>query len=156
MHLGGSVVSNHILENKAELKWVFREDAVDELDNGWRFLSEIDTEEYLSNPENMSVCDWSTIVEIEPAVLLIYGNQTFNKISSTNLENIDDILNDYLPLHLKWIEKGNFRIIKSLSESRQLDRQAFSQLLVGVRNLYIDLEELQDLLIEVSNEIDGN
>ena len=72
MHLGGSVVSNHILENKAKLKWVFREDAVDELDNGWRFLSEIDTEEYLSNPENMSVCDWSTIVEIEPAVLLIY------------------------------------------------------------------------------------
>ena len=93
---------------------------------------------------------------ISKSLSLINDNQTFNKISSTNLENIDDILNDYLPLYLKWIEKGNFRIIKSLSESRQLDRQAFSQLLVGVRNLYIDLEELQDLLIEVSNEIDGN
>lgn len=71
MHLGGSVVSNHILENKAKLKWVFRQDAVDELDNVWRFLSEIDTDEYLSNPKNMSVCDWSIIVEIEPAVLSI-------------------------------------------------------------------------------------
>lgn len=70
--LGASIVSNNILKNKANIKWIFREDAVDELDNGWRFLSEIDTEEYLSNPENMSVCDWSTIVEIEPAVLLIY------------------------------------------------------------------------------------
>ena len=80
--------------------------------------------------------------KISKSLSLINDSQTSNKISSTNLENIDDILNDYLPLHLKWIEKGN--------------RQAFSQLLVGVRNLYLDLEELQDLLIEVSNEIDEN
>ena len=72
MGLGASIVSNNILKNKANIKWIFREDAVDELANGWRFLSEIDTEEYLSNPENMSVCDWSTIVEIEPAVLSIF------------------------------------------------------------------------------------
>ena len=40
-----------------------------------------------------------------------------------------------------------------------MDRErkpAFSQLLVGVRNLYLDLEELQDLLIDISNEIDSN
>lgn len=71
MGLGASIVSNNILKNKANIKWIFREDSVDELDNGWRFLSEIDNEEYLSNPKNMSVCDWSIIVEIEPAVLSI-------------------------------------------------------------------------------------
>ena len=94
--------------------------------------------------------------KISKSLSLINNSQTFNKISSTNLENIDDILNDYLPLHLKWVEKGNSRIIKSLSEGRQLDRQAFSQLLVGVRNLYLDLEELQDLLIDILSEIDSN
>ena len=73
MGLGASIVSNNILENKANIKWIFREDSVDELDNGWRFLSEIDTEEYLSHVENMSICDWSTIVEIEPAVLSIFN-----------------------------------------------------------------------------------
>lgn len=72
MGLGASIVSNNILKNKANIKWIFREDSADELDNGWRFFSKIDTEEYLSHSENMSVCDWSTIVEIEPAVLLIY------------------------------------------------------------------------------------
>ncbi len=91
---------------------------------------------------------------ISKSLSLINDNQTFNKISSTNLENIDDILSDYLPLHLEWIEKGNSWIVESLSENHQLDRQAFSQLLVGVRNLYLYLEEVQDLLIEVSNEID--
>ena len=94
--------------------------------------------------------------KISKSLSLINDSQIFNKISSTNLENIDDILNDYLPLHLKWIEKGNSWIIESLSENHQLDRQAFSQLLVGVRNLYLDLEELNDLFIEVSKELDNN
>ena len=71
--LGASIVSNNILENKANIKWILRESSVNELDNGWRFLSEIDTEEYLSHAKNMSICDWSTIVEIEPAVLSIFN-----------------------------------------------------------------------------------
>ena len=73
MGLGASIVSNNILENKANIKWILRENSVNELDNGWRFLSEIDTEEYLSHAENMSICDWSTILEIEPAVLSIFN-----------------------------------------------------------------------------------
>ena len=71
--LGASIVSNNILENKANIKWILRESSVNDLDNGWRFLSEIDTEEYLSHAENMSICDWNTIVEIEPAVLSIFN-----------------------------------------------------------------------------------
>ena len=73
MGLGASIVSNNILENKANIKWILRESSVNDLDNGWRFLSEIDTEEYLSDAENMSICDWSTIVDIEPAVLSIFN-----------------------------------------------------------------------------------
>ena len=73
MGLGASIVSNNILENKANIKCILRENSINELDNGWRFLSEIDTEEYLSHVENMSICDWSTIVEIEPAVLSIFN-----------------------------------------------------------------------------------
>ena len=73
MGLGASIVSNNILENKANIKWILRESSVNELDNGWHFLSEIDTEEYLSHAENMSICDWSTIVDIEPAVLSIFN-----------------------------------------------------------------------------------
>ena len=36
-----------------------------------------------------------------------------------------------------------------------INTEAFSQLLIGVRNLYLDLEELSDLLINVGIEIDG-
>lgn len=73
MNLGGSIVSKNILEQQGRLKWCFRERSVNELDNGWRFLSEIDTDEFLAKSENMLICDWGTIVEIEPAVIPIFS-----------------------------------------------------------------------------------
>lgn len=72
MNLGGSVVSKNILEGKGRLKWCVKEDGITEIDNGWRFFSEIDTEEYLSDMNNMVVCDWGTVIEIEPAVIPIF------------------------------------------------------------------------------------
>ncbi|MGY3665815.1 MAG: immunity protein Imm33 domain-containing protein [Roseburia sp. 1XD42-69] len=72
MNMGGSIVSKNILEKKGRLKWCFRENGVNEIDNGWRFLSEIDNDEYLKNAANMVVCDWGTIFEIEPAILPIF------------------------------------------------------------------------------------
>ncbi len=72
MNMGGSVVSKNILENKGRLKWCFREKSVNEIDNGWRFLSEIDTDEYLEAASNMAVCDWGTIFEKEPAIAPIF------------------------------------------------------------------------------------
>lgn len=70
---GGCVVSNNILTKKGRVKWCIREQSVDKADNGWRFLSDIDTDEFLNNPNNMSVCDYNTIAEIEPAILAIYN-----------------------------------------------------------------------------------
>lgn len=46
MGLGGSIVSKNILEHKGNLKWCIKESPVNELDNGWRFLSDIDTDDF--------------------------------------------------------------------------------------------------------------
>lgn len=70
--MGGSVVSNNITSQTGELKWCIREQPLNKVDNGWRFLSNIDDDEFLSNSDNMSIWDFSTIVEIEPAILSIY------------------------------------------------------------------------------------
>jgi hypothetical protein len=144
LDLRWTILPGSLLGNKAFIKTI--------ASNLWMIWSL----RYWLTREEIKVTIETELKKISKSLSLINDSQTSNKISSTNLENIDDILNDYLPLHLKWIEKGNSWIVESLSENRQLDRQAFSQLLVGVRNLYLDLEELQDLLIEVSNEIDEN
>ena len=70
---GGSIVSKNILNHKGNLKWCVREESVNKVDNGWRFFSDIDTEEYLSEADNMCVCDFNTIANIEPAILKIYN-----------------------------------------------------------------------------------
>lgn len=69
---GGCVVSKNILSRKGKLKWCVREDPVNDVDNGWRFFSDIDTDEYLSKADNMCICDYNTVANIEPAVLAIY------------------------------------------------------------------------------------
>lgn len=73
MNMGGSIVSKNILEKRGKIKWCFREESVNALDNGWRFLSEIDTDDYLQDTSNMVVCDWGTIFEIEPAIAAIFN-----------------------------------------------------------------------------------
>jgi len=82
---GGCVVSKNILNHKGKLRWCVREESVNSVDNGWRFFSEIDTEEYLSKAENMCICDFNTIVEIEPAILAIYNCEVGTDIELTEI-----------------------------------------------------------------------
>ena len=72
---GGSIVSKNILNHKGQLKWCVREESVNDVDNGWRFFSDIDTEDYLNKADNMCICDFNTIANIEPAILSIYNCQ---------------------------------------------------------------------------------
>ena len=73
MNMRGSIVSKNILEKKGRIKWCFREESANAIDNGWRFLSEIDTDDYLQDASNMVVCDWGTLFEIEPAIAPIFN-----------------------------------------------------------------------------------
>lgn len=69
---GGCIVSKNILEGRGKLKWCVREKSVNPADNGWRFFSDIDTEEYLNNASNLTICDFNTVANIEPAIIRIY------------------------------------------------------------------------------------
>ena len=73
MNMGGSIASKNILEKHGRIKWCFREEGVNAIDNGWRFLSEVDTDDYLQDASNMVVCDWGTLFEIEPAIAPIFN-----------------------------------------------------------------------------------
>ena len=70
---GGSIVSKNILSHKGKLRWCVREESVNDVDNGWRFFSDIDTEEYLGKADNMCICDFNTVANIEPAIITIYN-----------------------------------------------------------------------------------
>lgn len=70
---GACLVSKNILSGQGKLKWLLREESIDnKVDNGWRFFSDIDTSDYLDNPDNLATCDFNTVAEIEPAIIAIY------------------------------------------------------------------------------------
>lgn len=69
---GGSVLSKNIVEGKGSLTWMFREESTNPQDNGWRFLSDIDDQEYVSNPDNLVIWDFNQIAKIEPAIIKLY------------------------------------------------------------------------------------
>lgn len=70
--MGGSIVSRNILEGKGKLKWCIKEDPMNPIDNGWRFLSDVDTDEFLSSPQNMVVVSWETVLSFEPLLIAVF------------------------------------------------------------------------------------
>ncbi len=70
---GGCIVSKNIITGKGKLKWCVREESMNEIDNGWRFFSDIDNDEFLSRLDHMCICDFNTVANIEPAILSIYA-----------------------------------------------------------------------------------
>lgn len=92
---GGCIVSKNILTGKGRIKWLIREQSVDEIDNGWRFLSDIDDDEFINNPDNLAVCDFNTIVNMEPALIGIYllpvGSDLQLVIENGKISFIDNI-----------------------------------------------------------------
>jgi hypothetical protein len=66
---GASLLSRNALDRKAPIRWAFREPPANPADNGWVFLSAIDDDTFLSDPANMAVVGFNTVVLIEPAIL---------------------------------------------------------------------------------------
>jgi hypothetical protein len=69
---GDATVSSNILNGVGRLKWCVRDNPIREEDTGWTFISEIDDDEYCSNPENFKMTPYIDVFKIEPAVLWIY------------------------------------------------------------------------------------
>ena len=69
---GACMVSRNIYEKRGNLKWCSKEKSRRDVDNGWRFLSDIDTDDYLADSNNWCILAFETVAEIEPAIFAIY------------------------------------------------------------------------------------
>ena len=69
---GACIVSKNILSGEGKLKWIIREEPIEAPDSGWRFFSDIDDDDYVNEPDNLVVCDYNTVAEIEPGIIPIY------------------------------------------------------------------------------------
>lgn len=68
--LGACIVTKSLLEGTSQLKWMFREN--NGIGTGWVALGDTDTQEYINQAENLTVVDFSLLMEIEPAVRNVF------------------------------------------------------------------------------------
>jgi hypothetical protein len=99
---GTSIATRNVLDGTARLRYFVRENPVAPADNGWRFLSEIDDEEYINDPENLRVVSFNSVADIEPAIIPILhipvGTNLELTRDSTGLHFIDNTTGQKLPL----------------------------------------------------------
>ena len=69
---GGYLVSRNIIDGRGHITWARREKPVNPVDNGWRILSDADTDDFLNTPGNLVVASFNSIANIEPALIGIY------------------------------------------------------------------------------------
>ena len=66
---GSCIATDHITVTGHKVGYMYREESNDKLDNGWRFLSGEETQEYMDNPENHAMYDLNTIANYDPDII---------------------------------------------------------------------------------------
>jgi hypothetical protein len=66
---GACIATEHITVKGYKVGYMYREEPDDELDNGWRFMSGVETQEYMDNPENHSMYDLNIIANYDPEII---------------------------------------------------------------------------------------
>jgi len=69
---GACTMTFNAYEGRGKVRWMVREESKHPADNGWLIMSHIDTEEYLSNPDNWRITSYNEACAIEPALINIY------------------------------------------------------------------------------------
>ncbi|CEH14720.1 Domain of unknown function DUF2185 [Ceraceosorus bombacis] len=69
---GACLASTNVVSGAGRVKWMVREVSQAAADNGWRIFSDIDTQEYLADSENMQIVDFNLVCEREPALIGIW------------------------------------------------------------------------------------
>lgn len=69
---GACLTTRNVMEGRGRVRWMVREGSQREVDNGWRFFSVIDTDEYLADSSNWVVVGFNEVCAIEPALIGVY------------------------------------------------------------------------------------
>jgi len=83
---GTCLVTSSVLGREARVQFMVREPSAAPGDTGWRFMSQIDTDETLQDPSAWHVVDYNLACALEPALIGIW---TFEVGSDLQLVDVD-------------------------------------------------------------------
>jgi len=92
MKVGYIIASREITENGKPVGYMYREKPDNENDSGWRVFSGEETQEYADDPANFAMYNASTIVDLDPSILALLGEQApagFERDESGSFMKVD-------------------------------------------------------------------
>lgn len=66
---GGCMATDMITVEGKKVGFMYREEASHTEDSGWRFMSGLESQEYMDNPSNLEVYDINTIANYDPDII---------------------------------------------------------------------------------------
>ena len=85
--MGGCIATDKITVEGMQVGYMYREKPDEEFDNGWRFFSGTETQDYVDNPENSGIYAQNTIANYDRAIIPYlhypYGSQ-LERIAGTD------------------------------------------------------------------------
>ncbi len=92
--LGACFATDSITVDGHKVAFMYREDPDNDMDSGWRFLSGLESEEYMDNADNHAIYDVNTIAnydsEIVPFLNMPYGTAFERPDGVGNFEQVFD------------------------------------------------------------------
>ncbi len=67
--MGGSIATDKIVVEGEPVHFMYREEPDNEIDNGWRFLSGTEDQDYIDDPDNSAIYSPNTIANYDPAII---------------------------------------------------------------------------------------
>jgi hypothetical protein len=67
--MGGCFASDRITVDGMKVGYMYREEANEDFDSGWRFFSGDETQEYADDPDNFAIYDVNTVCNYDPAII---------------------------------------------------------------------------------------
>jgi hypothetical protein len=93
---GGCFATDMIVVRGKPVGFMYREDPDNEHDSGWRFMSGLEDQDYMDEPENLGIYDVNTIANYDPTIIELLDNppgSVFERTPGTkNFRRVDDWL----------------------------------------------------------------
>jgi hypothetical protein len=83
---GGCIATDKITIDRLKVGYMYREQADNDIDSGWRFLSGQETQAYMDNTDNHAVYDLNTIANYDPEIIPFLNapaGSAFERVSGT-------------------------------------------------------------------------
>ena len=91
---GACFATDKITVDGLPVGWMYREEPSDKVDNGWRFFSGTEDQDYVDNPENTCIFNTNTIANYDPTIIP-YLDFPIGSHLERNNEGTFTIIEDY-------------------------------------------------------------